>query len=151
MAFRRTSGPPHLLAPRLHDIRKVVANSVRSHYDRRDLEGLFQLQPRAAQKLLEMLPNIQIGTSRLVEREALASFLERVHQADDITGLFETIRKEKAGSSRRKIRSLVRRDIEPASLTSLPDSISLSRGRLEVSFNTVEQLAEAMYAHCPGT
>lgn len=41
---------------RLHEIRRSVANLVRSHYDRRDIEALFELQPRAAQKLVEMLP-----------------------------------------------------------------------------------------------
>ena len=42
------------------------------------------------------------------------------------------------------IRSLVRRDLEPVGLTSLPESIGLHRGRLEVSFRTVDELAEAM-------
>jgi len=31
--------------PRLHLIRRAVTNSVRSHYDRHDLEQLFELQP----------------------------------------------------------------------------------------------------------
>jgi hypothetical protein len=29
--------------PRLHEIDRSVANSVRSHYDRRDIERLFEL------------------------------------------------------------------------------------------------------------
>lgn len=132
--------------PRLHQISRSVANSVRSHYDRRDLEHLFELQPRAAQKLLEMLPTVEIGTSRLVDREVLSSFLGRVRDADDTAGLFEEIRAEKAAVSRRKPRSLVRRDLDPIGIGSLPDSIALSRGRLEVNFRTVEELAEAMYA-----
>jgi hypothetical protein len=132
--------------PRLHEIRRSVANSVRSHYGRRDLEQLFELQPRAAQKLIEMLPTVKIGTSLLVEREALAVFLDRVREAEDVTGLFEQVRAEKAGVSRRKVRVLVARDTEPVTLTSLPESIALSRGRLEVSFATVEQLGEAMFA-----
>lgn len=132
--------------PRLHEIRRSVANSVRSHYDRRDLERLFELQPRSAQKLLELLPTVPVGTSRLVECEALANFLERVAEADDTSKFLEQVRQEKAIPSRKKIRSLVRRDTEPVSLSSLPESIGLSRGRLEVSFGTVEQLAQAMYA-----
>ncbi|WP_263377205.1 hypothetical protein [Granulicella aggregans] len=132
--------------PRLHEIRRSVANSVRSHYGRRDLEQLFELQPRAAQKLFEMLPTVKIGTSLLVEREALVIFLDRVREAEDVGALFEQVRAEKAGVSRRKVRALVPRDTEPATLSSLPESIALSRGRLEVSFATVEQLAEAMFA-----
>ncbi len=132
--------------PRLHEIRRSVDASVRSHYDRRDLERLFELQPRAAGKLLELLPTVPIGTSRLVEREALAGFLDRVREAENTSTFLEQVRQEKAAPSRRRIRSLVRRDLEPVSLSSLPESIGLSRGRLEVSFRTVEQLAEAMYA-----
>jgi hypothetical protein len=132
--------------PRLHEIRRSVINSVRSHYDRRDLEQLFQLQPRAAQKLLEMFPTVQVGTSRLVDREMLAGFLDRVRDSDRTPELFEQMRSEKSTASRRKVRSLVRRDKEPISLTSLPSSIRLSPGRLEVSFRTVEEMAQIMYA-----
>ena len=132
--------------PRLHEIRRSVQNSVRSHYDRRDLQTLFELQPRAAQKLLELLPTVPIGTAKLVEREELATFLDRVGEAEDTSRLMEEIRQERAAPSRKKIRSLVRRDAEPVSFSSLPESIGLSRGRLEVSFRTVVELAEAMYA-----
>jgi len=131
--------------PRLHEITRSVANSVRSHYDRRDLEQLFELQPRAAQKLLELLPTVSVGTSRLVGREVLADFLERVREAEDVSGLLEQIRQEKSKSSRRKVRSLVRRDFDPIDLDSLPESLALSRGRIEISFRTVEQLAQDLF------
>lgn len=130
--------------PRLHQISQAVAHSVRSHYDRRDLETLFQLQPRSAQKLIEVLDSVQVGTSRLVDREELAAFLDRVRDTEDMTGLLEQLRKEKAQVSRRKVRSLVRRDLDPVSLSSLPPSIRLTRGRLELNFQTVEELGEAM-------
>ncbi len=135
--------PPSWL-PRLHPLRQTVAHSVRSHYDRKDIERLFELQPRASGKLLELLPTVSVGTAHLVEREVLLGFLERVHEAKDVTALFEQLRSEKAVASRRKLRSLVRRDLEPVGLASLPESIALSRGRLEVSFRSVEELAEAM-------
>ena len=132
--------------PRLHLIARSVTNSVRSHYDRHDLESLFELQPRSAQKLLEMLPSVQVGTSRLVDREVLAGFLDRVREADDVHALYDKVRAEKAVISRRKPRSLVRRDLDAIGIDSLPSSIVLSRGRLEVNFTSVETLAEAMYA-----
>lgn len=135
--------PPTWL-PRLHEIRRTVENSVRSHYDRKDLEGLFGLSPRGAGKLLELLPTVPVGTAHLVDREVLAGFLERVHETDNVAQVFETARQEKAAGSRKKIRSLVRRDLDPLGLTSLPESIDLSRGRLEVSFRSVAELAEAM-------
>ena len=131
--------------PRLHEIARSVDNSVRSHYGRRDLEQLFELQPRAAQKLLELLPTIPVGTSLLVEREVLSGFLDRVRDAEDISGLLGQIRHEKAQSSRRKVRSLVRRDFDPIDLDSLPESLALSRGRIEISFLTAEQLAQDLF------
>ncbi len=127
--------------PRLHEIRRSIDSSVRSHYD---LQRLFELQPRAAQKLIEMLPAVTIGTSRLVEREALASFLERVQEAEDTSSLIEQVRQEKSAPSRRSLRTLVRRDAEPASLTVTPEGMSLERGRLEISFRNLEQLAESL-------
>jgi hypothetical protein len=131
--------------PRLHDITRSVANSIRSHYDRRDLEMLFELQPRAAQKLLEMLPAVQVGTSRLIDRETLAVFLERVRDSEDTTLLFKKIKSEKTQISRRKVRSLVRRDVEPVPLDSLPPNLSLRPGQLQISFRTIEDLAQSMY------
>ena len=130
--------------PRLHEITKTITHSVRSHYDRRDIEKLFELQPRAAQELLKLLPSVQVGTSRLLDREVLADFLGRVRDTEDTASLFDTLREEKAAVSKRRLRSLVRRDLDPVSISSLPDSVILSRGRLEVNFETVEQLAECM-------
>ncbi len=131
--------------PRLHEIRRSVANSIRSHYERGDLEKLFELQPRAAGKLLEMLPSVQVGTSLLVDREVLLGFLGRVREADDLAKLFEEIRNENAPVSRKKVHTLVRHDLSPVSLDALPPSIALSRGRLELSFATVEQLTEDLF------
>jgi hypothetical protein len=132
--------------PRLHEIRKSVNTSVRSHYERRDLEALFQLQPRAAQLLLELLPSTSIGRSRLVERQALGQFLDRMHGAEDPSFELEQVRQKRPESSRRRIRTLVQRDSEPATLASLPANIRLSRGRMEVDFHTLEELAASMLA-----
>ncbi|MGI4827691.1 MAG: hypothetical protein ACRYFU_05810 [Janthinobacterium lividum] len=63
---------------------------------------------------------------------------------EDTTGLFEQLRAEKATISKRRPRSLVRRDLDSVSLTSLPDSITLSRGRLSIKFDSIDQLAESM-------
>jgi hypothetical protein len=90
--------------PRLHEIRRSVENSSRSHYTRKELENLFQLQPRAAQKLLEILPTTAVGTSRLAEREALAHFLDQIHAAENPSAAMEAIRQQKRSVSHRKIR-----------------------------------------------
>lgn len=132
--------------PRLHEIRRTVSSSIRSHYTRRELETLFQLQPRAALKLIELLPTVSIGTSLLVQKDTLLSFLQGANDTEDVTAYFERVRLAKATVSHKKIRSLIRQDREPLPISSLPDAVHLSRGRLEVTFATVEQFAEAMYA-----
>ena len=127
---------------RLREIRRSVANSVRSHYDRGDLQILFELQPRSASGLLEILPTVAVGVSHLVAREDLAKFLTRISEAKDVAAVIEQMRAEKAGVSRKKVRSLVRRDVPPATMTSLPDAIVIERGRLEVRFQSTDRLAE---------
>lgn len=57
----------------------------------------------------------------------------------------QDIRQEKAAASRKRLRSLVQRDNAPVSLTSLPESLTLTPGKLEVHFRDVEELAQAMY------
>jgi hypothetical protein len=131
---------------RLHDIRRAVASSVRSHYERKDIEALFQAQPRAAQLLLEMLPTIAIGRSRLVERQVLAEFVDRMHQADDPSAELDLIRAQGGKVSRKKVRTLVRRDVEPVQLDSLPANIEFIPGQMMVSFRTIEDLAQAMFS-----
>jgi len=75
---------------------------------------------RASGKLLELLPTVPVGTSRMIEREVLSSFLNRVHEAEDVTTLFEQLSREKVVGSRPKLHSLVRRDLDFIGLTSLP-------------------------------
>jgi hypothetical protein len=130
--------------PRLHKIRKTVGSSVRSHYTRADIEQLFELQPSTASALMRLLPVTPVGTANLVEREAVAGFLDRVRAAEDVPALFETIRQEKAGVSRRKIRFLKQRDLDPMSLYGIPDTLKLSRGHLEIDYGSMEELAKTL-------
>ena len=92
-----------------------------------------------------MLPTVTVGTSRLVERGALLSVLEEVHAAEDVTAFLEELRSRKTAGGRRKLRTLVQQDVAPVSLAALPDALRLSRGRLEVRFGTLEELARTMY------
>lgn len=129
---------------RLHEIRQSVANSVRSHYSRAELETLFQIQPRAASRMLEILPTVIVGTSKLIARETLGAFLDRVQDADDVPALMEKIRTEKATPSRRRLRHLVQRDYDPMNVYGIPETLKLKRGHLEINFETMEQLSETL-------
>jgi hypothetical protein len=128
---------------RLHEIRRSVANSVRSHYDRRDLELLFRLQPRSAGKLLESLPSVRVGRSDLVLREALGKFLEGAQEAEDVAGYCAEQRAQREVQSRRKPRSLVRRDFDPVSAASL--SRWLSPGVLKIPYSSLDELFDVLW------
>jgi hypothetical protein len=130
--------------PRLYEIRQSVANSVRSHYSRAELEALFQIQPRAASRMLEILPTNLVGTSKLIAREMLAAFLDRVRDAEDVPALMEQIRAEKNAPSRRKLRHLVQREYDPMSVYGIPETLKLKRGHLEIDYETMEQLSETL-------
>lgn len=132
--------------PRLHAIRRSVINSVRSHYDRNDLEQLFQVQPRSAQLLLELLPTVRLGRSLLVERETLARFLEQLTVADDVSAEIERIRSEKPVHVRKKLRYVVTDEVANATVSSLPSNVAVEPGHLEIRFNTLVELAESLHA-----
>jgi hypothetical protein len=118
-------------------------NSARSHYDRRDLERLFELQPRSAQILMSALPTVPVGRAFLVEREALTSFLKQLNEAEDAAQEFARLREGKGTTVRRKLRSLVLKEVD-TTIATLPSSLQLAPGELRVTFQTVEELAEAM-------
>jgi hypothetical protein len=132
--------------PRLHEIRRSVTNAARSHYDRNDLERIFEVQPRSAQLILELLPTVRLGRSLLVEREALAQFLERLTVAEDVSREIELIRAEKPSQARKKLRYVVTDEVAGATVSSLPRNVTAEPGRLEIRFNTLVELAESLHA-----
>lgn len=101
-----------------------MANSVRSHYGLRELEAIFELQPRAAQQLVGLLPTVTIGTSRLVKAEDLRGFFDRMQVAPDVNAEIETVRQKKKESGRRRLRTLVRTDDPAVSLSSPPLAVT---------------------------
>jgi hypothetical protein len=70
---RRFQAPrPITWLPRLPEIRRSVKRSARSHCERKDIERLFELQPRAAQALVQGIsPSAQVGRSFLLARADL--------------------------------------------------------------------------------
>jgi hypothetical protein len=134
--------------PRLRDIRESVKHSVRSHYDRAEIERLFQLQPRAAQQLMKTVGiAATIGNSRVVERGALQTLLDALFESEDPAG---ALAKRKAAPPppmpRRAIRSLMLVDRPPATLNSLPHNLSLETGKLTITFEDVQELAGTLGA-----
>jgi hypothetical protein len=105
---------------------------------------LFGLGPRMAGKMVEMLETVQVGPSRLVPREVLERFLERVSKADDVAALYRRLRKRKHDPTWNKPRAMVLDDNGPQEMPALPDWISLSRGLLTIRFEITEQLVQGL-------
>lgn len=128
---------------RIVPIARTVQQSARSHYDRKELQRLFELQPRAAQQLMAALPNIVIGRARLVEREALSEFLRKLNDSENPAETFAQMRAEGGKAVQRKLRAFSLQDY-PSSVDSPPRMMKIERGELRVRFQTLEELAEAM-------
>lgn len=132
---------------RLPEIRRSVRESVRSHYERRDLERLFHIQPRAAQKLMQMVTvGAKVGRSALVDRIVLSDFLDRVAESDDPEVTLQARRNVPSPAPRRKLRHLIQLDCDVATLETMPANIIARAGELVISFNTMEELAGSLHA-----
>ena len=128
---------------RIVPISRSVAESARSHYDRKELQRLFELQPRAAQQLMAALPHVPVGRAKLIEREALSEFLRRLNESDNPAETYATMRADGGKTVRRKLREFSLRDY-PALVDSPPRVMTIERGKMTVRFQTLEELAEAM-------
>lgn len=128
---------------RIVPISRTVQESARSHYDRKELQRLFELQPRAAQQLMAALPNVAVGRARLVEREALSDFLRKLNDCENPAETFARMRAEGGNLVRRKLREFSLQDY-PASVASPPRMMAIERGEVRVKFQRLEELAEAM-------
>ena len=130
--------------PRLTEIRRSVKHSARSHYERKDIERLFELQPRAAQALVQGIsPSAKVGRSSLLARADLEVFLDRIHEGADPASLLSL---PSEPVPRRRLRDLVQVDRVPATLDEAPGNISLQPGELTISFSSMQELAGALLA-----
>lgn len=129
---------------RLPEIRRSVKHSARSHYERKDIERLFELQPRAAQALIQgIAPSAKVGRSFLVARGDLEVFLDRIDEGANPASLLSP-RSEPV--PRRRLRELVQVDRAPATLDEAPGNISFQPGELTISFRSMQELAGALLA-----
>ncbi len=125
---------------RAHDIRRALLSSARSHYQRRDIERLFELQPRAAQQLMAALPGTEVGTATLVERDALVALIDATAQAEDPAAALAGFRERKRTPPKRTLRSLMPHDTEPTEWDNLLGGLTLAPGSVRIEFQSLETL-----------
>ncbi len=126
------------------EIRRKVDGSTCSHFHTSDIGRLFGLMPRAASILMEAMPRVKYGTSYIVPTEGLAEFLDDVLKAADVPALIQARRAANLYVSHRKPRTVVLKEQLGQGLASLPDCVTLTRGRLEIKFETTLELARAL-------
>lgn len=124
-----------------------------------DIQRKFQIQPRSAQQLMEMMPREEFGGTTFIRMEDLRDWLKRVVDARAKGGdkavreLLTRIRtKEKPVIVNRRIVE-IEKD-EAAALRNAhavmeavekPAGMKLRRGRIEFAWGTMEQLVQALY------
>jgi len=133
--------------PKFH---RSVSESQRSLYDSGDLQRNLHVQPRTAQKLIGLMPRRQTGKLLQVERQDLAAFLECALAANKDGGdraLRKWLKEIEAAPPaiiKKKARGVLFQEEELTSMTSLPPSIRLVCGRLEIRFTEDVDLGQDM-------
>lgn len=131
---------------RLSDMHRRVNESPRSPYHRQDIERLFDVQTPTAKKLIALMGRTAIGNSLVVEREHLLEFLAQAIDAEDLPAYLEQLRKDPPRVSRRKVRMAIPREFQEGNLQTLSRSqVWLERGRLEITFTTLDDLTSKLH------
>lgn len=129
----------------LSEIHRRVQDSPRSLYGREDIQRLFGVQERVAQRLLELMPRHRQANSVVVEREHLIQFLaDAIHASKSnlLREHLDGLKKDPPKPSRRKLRLSLPRALEDGNLASIDRwNIELRRGKITLHFTTLEDLA----------
>jgi hypothetical protein len=119
--------------------------------DRRTVERLFGLGARQAQRLMASLDGRRIGTSDVVDRDALTARLLATQSTDRFQ--WERRRRErveaKIEAARKALASrrvTIPRPPAAEGLFDLPAGVSLAPGRLTIEFENPVQLIEHLFA-----
>lgn len=131
---------------RIDAIRKTLVESTRSHHTRRQIEDAFQVQPRTALRILEVVRPVKVGTNYFAETGNLLGLLDAMKDAENPSELMDQLRADKQAASRRQLRVLVHTPYDPMMLYGIPGLLTHSRGNLHVKYDSLEKLGEAMVA-----
>ena len=119
--------------------------------DRQAIQQLFGVRPRQANYILASLPDtLKIGRATIASREQLLHCLDQIengheYKADDLRRhhLREAIGLAQLQQAARKYR--FRKVTSPQRIASLPQSVRVAPGVLEVSFTTVDDLLSQLH------
>ena len=120
--------------------------------DRADVEQLLEVSPRQALRILNALGAAMVGRNLFLDREQLISRLRSLHGAEDAR--YERRRLDRLDRTLAGLARDLRARQVPVAATpaarntcfpSLPPSVRLRPGRLEVDFETPEELLTRLF------
>lgn len=141
------------------DLYAWACNSKKAQVTSVDIRREFGIQAKAAERLMTLMQREELGGTTFVRIDDLRAWLKRVLDAYKAGGdpavraLFEQIRTtEKPGVINRRIVEIerdhseaLRKAAEIMESVDKPAGLKLRRGRLEVSWSTMEQLVQGLY------
>lgn len=131
---------------------EVLRQSPAPLVDRRDLEELLEVSGRHAIRILHRLGAVEAGKNLFIAREDLIARLESILAGDDVR--FERRRLQKLDRTlaeldrnlrARQVPVTARPDAQDMLFPSLPATVRLRPGRLEIDFETPEELLARLY------
>jgi hypothetical protein len=130
----------------LHSIRERAAHARTETWGRLDIEQLFGVGRATAQTLMKAIGEVQpVGGAHFVERSSLLSFLDAMIDAPDFDlALRSRVREADAPPSPKPLRVALPSDLRSIMLRDLPENISLSPGRLEITADSAVVMLESL-------
>lgn len=139
-------GRPVKWSRNLHYIRERAAHARTETWGRIDIEELFGVGRATAQTLMKAIGEVQpVGGAHFVERSFLLSFLDTMIDAPDFDqALRSRVREADTPPSPKPLRVALPSDLRSILLRDLPDNISLSPGRLEITGDSAVAIIESL-------
>ena len=130
----------------LHSIRERAAHARTETWGRLDIEQLFGVGRATAQTLMKAIGEVQpVGGAHFVERRSLLSFLDAMIDAPDFDlALRSRVREADAPPAPKPLRVALPSDLRSIMLKDLPQHISLSQGRLEITADSTVAMLESL-------
>jgi hypothetical protein len=112
--------------------------------DRAGLEILLHVSRRAAIRLMHRFGGYQAGRTFLIAREDLTRQLEAVRDGDPYQWEFRR-RERLEGALRKRVVIQITKPVNDRKLLNLPLGVSLERRRLEIRFESTEELLRQLF------
>ena len=130
----------------LHAIRERAARSRTETWGRGDIERLFDIGRASAQSLMKAIGEVQaVAGAHFVDRASLLSFLDEMIAADSVEdALRHRLLEADVPPAPKPLRVSLPPDLRNVRLHDLPDTIQLSRGRLEITAPSTEAMLESL-------